>query len=318
MMISHRRRCFLGLALPWLWFSASNAADKPATFRNATWEELVPKDWDPLKHLREQNPDRIREGDAKELALMREMRELWDNAPTRSELNGANIRLPGYVVPLEQSRGEVKEFLLVPYFGACIHSPPPPANQIVHVVLSTPKPLRTMEAVWASGTLRTRRQDSPWGMSGYSLEGMVIELYKPAGRWRSAHLAIDVVPAAMLAHESAGLVHPLGPAAELAAGHELYRRVAGILSRMAAHFQPQPTQTSRMWFQHGGAGAGVPGVEQVAGEAAHIGAVSRSHEGLGVRRLQVKRAGVVATAAVGIRAGAAAIAARARFSRTHG
>lgn len=177
-----RRRCVLGLALLGGGVSAGRAADKPESFRTATWNELVPKDWDPLKESRARNPDRIREGDAKELVLMREMRELWDNAPTRSDLNGANIRLPGYVVPLEQSRGEVTEFLLVPYFGACIHSPPPPANQIVHVVLSTPKPLRTMEAVWASGTLRTRRQDSPWGMSGYSLEGFEVEPYKPSNR----------------------------------------------------------------------------------------------------------------------------------------
>ncbi len=113
---------------------------------------------------------------------MREMRELWDNAPTRGELNGANIRLPGYVVPLEQSRGEVREFLLVPYFGACIHSPPPPANQIVHVVLSTPQPLRTMEAVWASGTLTTVRRDSPAGTSGYSLDGYEVVPYKDVRR----------------------------------------------------------------------------------------------------------------------------------------
>ena len=180
-MLTHRRS-LLRLALVGVWLPASRAADKPASFRTATWEELVPKDWDPLKQFRGRNLDRIREGDAKELALMREMRELWDNAPTRSDLNGANIRLPGYVVPLEQSRGEVKEFLLVPYFGACIHSPPPPANQIVHVLLSKPKPLRTMEAVWASGTLRTRRQDSPWGMSGYSLEGHDVEAYRPSSR----------------------------------------------------------------------------------------------------------------------------------------
>ncbi len=186
-MIS-RRRGTLWIALlasaggPALWLSGPRAADKPVTFRTATWDELVPKDWDPLKSFRRRNVDRIREGDAKELALMREMRDLWDNAPTRSDLNGANIRLPGYVVPLDFSRGEIREFLLVPYFGACIHSPPPPANQIVHVVLSKPRPLRTMEAVWASGTLRTRRQDSPWGMSGYSLEGFDVEPYTPAGR----------------------------------------------------------------------------------------------------------------------------------------
>ncbi len=158
------------------------AADKTATFRTATWEELVPKDWDPLKQFRDKNAALIPEGGVRELALMREMREIWDNAPTRSELNGVKLKLPGFVVPLEQSRGEIKEFLLVPYFGACIHSPPPPANQIVYVVLSTPKPLRTMDTVWVSGTMKTTRQDSPWGMSGYSMDGSAVEPYRAPAR----------------------------------------------------------------------------------------------------------------------------------------
>lgn len=158
------------------------AADKAATFRTATWEELVPKDWDPLEQFRDKDTALIREGSARELALMREMRDIWDNAPTRSELNGVKLKLPGFVVPLEQSRGEIKEFLLVPYFGACIHSPPPPANQIVYVVLSTPKPLRTMDTVWVSGTMKTTRQDSPWGMSGYSMDGSAVEPYRAPAR----------------------------------------------------------------------------------------------------------------------------------------
>lgn len=43
------------------------------------------------------------------------------------------IRLPGYVLPLEFEGLKVTSFLLVPYAGACIHTPPPPANQMVHV-----------------------------------------------------------------------------------------------------------------------------------------------------------------------------------------
>ena len=110
---------------------------------------------------------------------MRELRQVWDAAPTRSELNGARLRLPGFVVPLDPGEGKVKEFLLVPYFGACIHSPPPPANQIVHVQLAAARPLRTMEPVWISGVLRTQRQNSPWGFSGYAMDGQVVEPYKP-------------------------------------------------------------------------------------------------------------------------------------------
>jgi uncharacterized protein len=187
-MMNRRVRRLLGVALVLpvaglgLWWSSVQAADAPAAFRTATWDELVPRDWDPMKYFRGKNVGQVKEGGASELELMREMREVWDNAPTRADLDGAKVRLPGYVVPLEQTRGEIKEFLLVPYFGACIHSPPPPANQIVHVVLSTPKPLRTMDAVWTSGTLRTQRHDSPSGTSAYRLEGFAVEPYKAAER----------------------------------------------------------------------------------------------------------------------------------------
>ena len=54
-------------------------------------------------------------------------------APVVEALDGVQVKLPGYIVPLDMSEeGRVTEFLLVPYFGACIHVPPPPSNQIVH------------------------------------------------------------------------------------------------------------------------------------------------------------------------------------------
>jgi uncharacterized protein len=146
--------------------------------RTLAWEDLVPKGWDPSAAFRDQAPGQVAEGSAREGEMMRNMRRLWDEAPTRSELHGANVRLPGYVVPLEQARSEVSEFLLVPYFGACIHSPPPPANQIVLVRLIKPQPLRTMDAVWASGRLAAHRTDSPWGVSGYTMEGQSVQPYR--------------------------------------------------------------------------------------------------------------------------------------------
>lgn len=58
--------------------------------------------------------------------------DLLDKTPN-ADLNGKSIRMPGYVLPLEFDGGETTEFLLVPFVGACIHVPPPPPNQIVHV-----------------------------------------------------------------------------------------------------------------------------------------------------------------------------------------
>lgn len=161
---------------------AAQKSSPAAAARTITWEELVPKDWDPTKGFRDRDPAQIREGSAQERDLMRALREAWDNAPTRPELAGARVRLPGYVVPLDMVQGKVKEFLLVPYFGACIHTPPPPANQIVHVMLKEPAELRTMDAVWASGTFSTRRQDSPMGVSGYAMAAELVEPYKETPR----------------------------------------------------------------------------------------------------------------------------------------
>ena len=161
---------------------AQKSSSPGGAARTITWEELVPKDWDPTKGFRDRDPSQIREGSAQEQDLMRALRDAWDNAPTRQELAGARVRLPGYVVPLDMAQGKVKEFLLVPYFGACIHTPPPPANQIVHVTLKEPATLRTMDAVWASGTFSTRRQDSPMGVSGYSMAAELVEPYRETPR----------------------------------------------------------------------------------------------------------------------------------------
>lgn len=71
-------------------------------------------------------------------------------------LNGQDIRMAGYLLPLEFSSEATTEFLLVPYVGACIHVPPPPPNQIVHVVYENgfqPKGLYT--PVWVSGKIST-------------------------------------------------------------------------------------------------------------------------------------------------------------------
>ena len=80
----------------------------------------------------------------------------------RQDLDGKPIRMPGYLLPLEFDGRKVTEFLLVPYVGACIHTPPPPPNQIVHVRsesgFETDGGLYT--PVWVSGLMRTEQTRS--------------------------------------------------------------------------------------------------------------------------------------------------------------
>ena len=165
-----------------LWVGAQPDTNA-SQFKEIKWEALVPKDWDPTKRFKSMNLGMLDDRDPRVLKAMREMRETFDNAPTIGSLDGTPIKLPGYVVPLEELQGEVKEFLLVPYFGACIHTPPPPANQIIHVTVTKPlKGLRAMEPVWVSGILKTARQDSTMGASGYKLTTVVLERYVQSER----------------------------------------------------------------------------------------------------------------------------------------
>lgn len=159
--------------------AAAPAAPSPAP-RELKWDELVPKGWNPFRELGKKSPAAVLD-DSPEGMLA--MREIWDAAPTVTELDNTPVKLAGYVVPLEMSAESVREFLLVPYFGACIHTPPPPANQIVHVVMASPaKGLKAMEVIYARGVLQARRFDSNMGVSGYRIEGASVEPYTPPKR----------------------------------------------------------------------------------------------------------------------------------------
>jgi hypothetical protein len=102
-------------------------------------------------------------------------------------LNGQNVRLPGYLLPLEFSGKRVSEFLLVPWVGACIHTPPPPPNQIVHVRPEKPVEMGGMFApVWVTGHMTTGAIKKSLSLVdgsadidvGYSLRASVVEPYK--------------------------------------------------------------------------------------------------------------------------------------------
>lgn len=164
------------------WAPQARAQSAPARGggnpRTITWEELVPKDWDPMALFRDKPTALIREGSAAERELMKEMRDVWDKAPTRDDLKGQRVRLPGYVVPLDMLGDRLQDFLLVPYFGACIHSPPPPANQIVHITLKKPQALRTMDVVWVTGVIGIERQDTGMGVSAYAILADLVEPYR--------------------------------------------------------------------------------------------------------------------------------------------
>ena len=163
--------------------AAASAPGKPGAARTITWEALVPPNWDPFKDLKGMNFQALDDGDPRAMQFLKRMREVWDNAPANPKIVGQDVRIPGFVVPLEDSKEGVKEFLLVPYFGACIHSPPPPANQIIHVLPKSPaKGLRSMDTVWISGRISTVRTDSFMGAASYRIEAVDVSPYQEKGK----------------------------------------------------------------------------------------------------------------------------------------
>lgn len=94
-------------------------------------------------------------------------------------LDGQRVRIPGFVVPLDDAQEEGAEFLLVPYYGACVHTPPPPPNQMAFVTMQGGKSIKLalFDAVWMEGTLRIVNYDSPYGSVGYTIEGLSMAPY---------------------------------------------------------------------------------------------------------------------------------------------
>lgn len=95
------------------------------------------------------------------------------------KLDGTIVRIPGFVVPLDDFTEEGAEFLLVPYYGACIHSPPPPPNQMVFVQMEGKKNIKLtlFDAVWLEGRLKVTTVESPYGAVGFQLDGMSVKAY---------------------------------------------------------------------------------------------------------------------------------------------
>ena len=95
------------------------------------------------------------------------------------ELDGKQVRIGGYVVPLDFDATKVKEFLLVPFVGACIHVPPPPPNQIIYVKAADAFEIAgQFDPVYVTGTLKTARQFTGLAATGYTMEAALIETRK--------------------------------------------------------------------------------------------------------------------------------------------
>lgn len=110
----------------------------------------------------------------------RDWRDALKSIKVRAEFNNKRIRIAGYVVPIEYSDQQViTEFFLVPYFGACIHVPPPPPNQLIYAKHQKGFQLPDLYTpFWVEGTVMLETQENELGLSSYSMRDVKLTEYK--------------------------------------------------------------------------------------------------------------------------------------------
>ena len=99
--------------------------------------------------------------------------------PELAKVDGKFVKVPGFVVPLDDDDQGLSEFLLVPSPQACIHVPAPPPNQMVMVHMrSGAAPKRSWGAVWIKGRLHIATSDSQYGKISFKIRGDSAERYQ--------------------------------------------------------------------------------------------------------------------------------------------
>ncbi|MDB5990362.1 MAG: hypothetical protein JWQ10_1765 [Herbaspirillum sp.] len=173
------------LAQPDMAASAKAGAAAPAAakspYREIMWDALMPSDWDPMRPFKGIKLDQLSDDDPRANNALAKAKKYWDKAPMNPKIDNVAVKIPGFVVSLEREGDALTEFLVVPYYGGCIHVPPPPANQIIHVHSDKPiAGIRTMDAVWISGTIKLGTTETMMGVAGYNMLAQNVELYKDA------------------------------------------------------------------------------------------------------------------------------------------
>ena len=147
---------------------------QPGSAREIDWDELLPADARERFAAGPPPPahDYLGEGG---LAAQQVM-----DFSVNKTLDGSTVKIPGFIVPLDVGKdGLVAEFFLVPYFGACIHVPPPPPNQIVYVRMNKGIALDSIyEAYWITGRMRATNKSTRLGAAAYQLDASKVEIYK--------------------------------------------------------------------------------------------------------------------------------------------
>lgn len=142
----------------------------PKGVRELHWNDLSPPGWNPGQILQRLGVRKMSDGDPGARKLEAEIQREWDLAPTVALEVLTPVRMTGYPILLTPGEGLARSILLVPYFGACIHKPSPPANQMVMVSFKSGLP-RNMDttALWVTGRIHVLASPTPYGRVGYTM-----------------------------------------------------------------------------------------------------------------------------------------------------
>ena len=173
---------------PWLILAAvfSGSLAGAAEYRDLDWLELLPeKDRNALLSQPAINHSGGAEGGPRaalggDNSAFDPAAYAWYSTDFKAELDQQLVRIPGFVVPLQYDEQQrVTEFFLVPYYGACIHTPPPPPNQIIFVTASPGLNLRSIyDPYVVEGQMSTTLTSNDLGISAYSIAAANIVLYQ--------------------------------------------------------------------------------------------------------------------------------------------
>jgi uncharacterized protein len=142
-------------------------------FKELDWLDLLPEhDKQAMLNLPEFDHDSD--------GVPQDLPAVLQSTDIRKELDKNKVRIAGFVVPVEyDDAGTVTEFFLVPYFGACIHVPPPPPNQIIYVSYKKGLALESItEPYWISGVLKTESKMNEMALSSYTLDAEGVIAYQ--------------------------------------------------------------------------------------------------------------------------------------------
>jgi len=156
-----------------------NAAETPTTI---TWDALISEDYSLDAKMAEyqKQMEEFEEDDPEAEIFYRQILVELSDAPVNQKIDKKWIKLAGFIAPLHYDYDLVTEFLFVPYFGACIHVPPQPVNQVVLVKTASGHAIPLEEAfipIWVSGQIRVEGEKTEIGEAGYRIEDATIEPY---------------------------------------------------------------------------------------------------------------------------------------------